>query len=79
LITSLGFAIIFLLFASEFLARYFVILIYPFLDLFYFVVSYFSGFEFISIDFNIGLLSMMVYFLCLLTGYFVIVSSNRSS
>jgi len=70
--TVLGTFYVFIAHLSGFLARTMSIFIYPFLNVFVSLVNFFSGFNFASINFSVGVIPIVVYYVfALLAGYFI--------
>ena len=70
--TVLGTFYIFLAGISSLLARLLSLFIYPFLAIFVVSINFFSGFDFASVNFGIGLVPVLIYyFFALLLVYFL--------
>jgi competence protein ComEC len=68
--TVLGTFYVFTAGISDLIARIFSFLIYPFLDIFVSVINFFSGFEFASVDFGMGVFPLLIYYLFTLLGLY---------
>jgi len=61
--TILGTFYIFIANVCVILARFLSLFIYPFLSIFVIAINFFSGFKFASVNFGIGLLPVLIYYL----------------
>lgn len=61
--TVLGTFYIFISGISTFLGKFFSLFIYPFLEIFVVSINFFSGFDFASVNFGIGLLPLLIYYI----------------
>ena len=64
--TILGGIFLLLGFISPFLATLFSIILYPFLDVFARLVTFFGSLKHISLDYKIGIITMIVYYLAVI-------------
>jgi competence protein ComEC len=79
--TILGGIFLMLGFISPFLAKLFSVIIYPFLDVFARLVTYFGSLKHISLDYKIGIFTMLVYYLVVITCvlYFKKVTKSKNA